>query len=111
MFKDPIESQHRVPTPWVELHTAIAPSIRVNSFTLKLFYLKLVVVHAVTVAAVAAVDEHVVVVVVLDDGQQNDVANDFVVDFGYVVAVDGEAAVVGEADIVEIRNCKNYSTH
>ena len=69
----------------------------------------LVVVHAVTVAAVAAVDEHVVVV--LDDGQQNDVANDFVVDFGYVVAVDGEAAVVGEADIVEIRNCKNYSTH
>ena len=63
----------------------------------------LVVVHAVTVAAV--------VVVVLDDGQQNDVANDFVVDFGYVVAVDGEAAVVGEADIVEIRNCKNYSTH
>ena len=66
----------------------------------------LVVVHAVTVAAVAAV-----VVVVLDDGQQNDVANDFVVDFGYVVAVDGEAAVVVEADIVEIQNCKNYSTH
>ena len=73
---------------------------------MSIFYLKLVDGLVVNAVVAVAVDEHSVVVLVVDDGQI-DVANDFVVDcVGYVAVV-----VVWEADIVEIQNCKNYSTH
>ncbi len=73
---------------------------------MSIFYLKLVDGLVVNAVVAVAVDEHSVVVLVVDDGQI-DVANDFVVDcVGYVAVV-----VVWEADIVEIQNCKNYLTH
>ena len=73
---------------------------------MSIFYLKLVDGLFVNAVVAVAVDEHSVVVLVVDDGQI-DVANDFVVDcVGYVAVV-----VVWEADIVEIQNCKNYLTH